>query len=170
MTASKRPRVLRDRRFFLAVVAVLLLALAFGWWWAGGADERRIDRACGEWLKERPSLRTAVAETEEAVSRAQAADSTEAGPYFNDLDTARGALELWERRSADVRAELDEGPDSSDLERSAVLAFSAVDEGVTELRDQMAHGDLDRLLIWTAEVRARFQSVDDVCLVAARAR
>jgi hypothetical protein len=147
------------------------LSLAVGMlsaWWIAGADERRVNGACDAWLEQRESLRTAVSETEEAVGRARAAESTRTSHYFNDLDQSLAALRRWEELSPEVRSALDDRADASRIERGAASSFGFAQDGVTDLRALIERGDPMDLEHWVPEVRARFQDVDDTCLSAAR--
>jgi hypothetical protein len=137
-------------------------------WWITGADERRVNGACDAWLEQRESLRTAVSEAEEAVGRARAAEATRTSDYFNDLDQSLAALRRWEELSPEVRSTLDDQADASRIERGAASSFDFVQEGVTDLRALIERGDAMDLEHWVPEVQARFQSVDDACLLAAR--
>ena len=168
MNADPRPTHLRRRVVLVALLAVGMLTVA-GVWWSAGADERRVDRACDTWLAQRAAMRTALDETDEAVGRAQAAHADRTADYFNDVDVTIGALDTWERASPQVVDELHGKAVASGVEASAVAGFAAVQEGVVQLRRLIEAGTPDDVGSWTAEVRARFQMVDDACLAAARA-
>lgn len=158
------------RRVLLTVGGVVIAVIAASLWWLSGADERRVNTACGTWLQHRESLRTVLTESDEAVGRAEAAHAASAGEYFNGVDTSLAAIQRWEHVSPRVRDSLDRSDGASELERGAASSFFFAQSGITELHELIEHGDPDRLASWVPEVSARFQNVDDVCLVAARTR
>ena len=166
MTVTSRTRAVPPRVFVSAVLVGLALCAALVWF--RGADERRVDHACGTWLGEREGLRTVLAETEEAVGRAGAEGDRDVSRQFNDLDTTLASLEQWESTGPKTRDSLHGGRDASRTERGADWAFGVVNSGVTGLHKRIDDGDPSELTAWAPEVRARFQIVDDVCLAAAR--
>jgi hypothetical protein len=162
-------RLTRDRRrVALVAAAALVLAAAAALWWMRGADERRVDAACGTWLQQRAQLRTASSESVEAAERARAAHASRAAPYFNDLESTSAALERWSGTSPAVVGSLHAGEDASEMERSTVDALRHIESGVAELRRLISHGSAAGVLDWVPELDARFQNLDDLCLIAAR--
>ena len=157
-----------NRRFLLGVVAVVaLIALVTSW--VRGADVRRVNDACDTWLEHRQSLRAAVAETDEATERAVHARDSRVTAQFNDIDTVRQWLTRWVATSPGVRESLDDDEDASALERGAVWSLGSVEDGVVELHRLIEEEEEPHeLASWLPEVEARFRSVDDVCLSAAR--
>jgi hypothetical protein len=150
------------------VVPLLVLVVAAGLLWMRGADERRVNDACGTWLEHRGNLRWVLSETDEAVGRAKAHGDKHARSQFNDVDRVLASIAGWQTVGPRVRHDLDGSKDASDLERGADSAFGFVDEGLGELRNLIEYGSPSELMFWLPEMSARFQNVDDVCLAAAR--
>jgi hypothetical protein len=156
------------RRVVVIVGAALVVVVAASLFWVRGADERRVNAACGIWLEDRESLRTALSESDEAVGRARAAGAAGTKDYFNDFDSTSAALRQWLVDSPGVIGSLDRSSDSSNLERGSVSAFEHVQSGIVELQQLIDHGKPAEVSTWIPEMDARLQGVDDVCLMAAR--
>lgn len=147
---------------------LLLIVLVAGMLWLRGADERRVNHACDSWLEHRGSLRWVLSETDEAVGRAQAQGKGRVSEDYNDIDRTLGYLDEWRGVGPAVRKNLDGSRDASGLERGADSAFGFVDEGLDVLADLIQNGSPSEVADWLPEMSARFQTVDDVCLAAAR--
>ena len=158
----------QNRRALLIAAGVAIAVVASSVWWLSGADERRVNAACGTWLEHRESLRTVLAESDEAVDRAQAAHATRTGAYFNDVDRELVALARWADLGPHVIERLDQSEGASRLERGAVTSLGFVQSGLADLHKVIEHEDPSEVAFWIPELAARFQYVDDVCLTAAR--
>lgn len=156
------------RRVVVIVAAALVVVAAASLFWVRGADERRVNAACGTWLENRESLRTALSESDEAVGRARGAGAGGTKDYFNDFDCTSAALRQWLADSPRVIGALDGSSGASDLERGSVSAFEHVQSGIVELQQLIDHGKPTEVSTWIPEMDARLQGVDDVCLTAAR--
>ncbi len=156
---------LRKPRFVLPLAAIVLAA---GVMWFWGADERRVNHACDTWLEHREDLRWVVSETREAGERAQARDANHVSGQYNDLERALSCVDQWHAVGPAVLSRLHGSADASGLERGAHAAFESVDGGLTVLEDLIHNGSPSDVAEWLPEMGARFQFVDDVCLVAAR--
>jgi len=136
--------------------------------WMRGADERRVNAACDTWLEHRGSLRWVLSETDEAVGRAEDQGLKHASHQYNDIDRTLAYIEDWQSVGPGVERKLDGSQDASGLERGADSAFGFVDEGLDVLVTLINSGRPSELADWVHEMSARFQTVDDVCLSAAR--
>lgn len=150
------------------VGVVVFVAVASGLiWWKSGDDVRRVNAACDAWLQDRDMLRHALLETDEAIGRAEAEHATRIGPYYNDRDETLGQLTTWYTRGGDATKNLTKDSESS-LERAAEFSLAESASGIATLVSYVKSQEPHVVADWLTEVFARFQSMDDVCLAAAR--
>lgn len=160
-TASRRVIIFAG----LAVVAAIAGLLV----WVSRADDRRVDAACGDWIRHRDSLRTAISETDEAVGRATSSHARRVERYYNDFDRTGAALDQWRSEGARLTGLLDRGAGDDGLDHDLAFALTEAGGGVAELQRLIESSEPSEVKDWLPELSARFQNVDDLCLAAARA-